>query len=71
MGSKVPASDVWTAMIAYNQSINEAADIWNFPEAAILEIIDYCQKNQELLAKEEAEEIRLSKTWGVGTCAYG
>ncbi|CAN5225853.1 hypothetical protein BH11CYA1_BH11CYA1_29480 [soil metagenome] len=70
MGSKVPASDVWTAMLAYNQTIEEAAAIWNFPPEAIEEILEYCQANQELLAQEEAEELRLSKTWGVGICAY-
>ena len=70
MGRKVPASDVWSAMLANNQTIDEVAAVWNIPNQAVVEIIEYCQANQKLLAEEEAEELRLSKTWGVGICTY-
>jgi len=71
MGSKVPVSDVLAAMQADRQTIEEATAFWNFPREAIVEILAYCEANKDLLAEEEAEELRLSNTWGVGECAYG
>jgi len=70
MGGKVPASDVLAAMTANNQTVEEAAAFWGYPVGAIEEVLLYCQANKELLAREDAEALRLSKTWGVGTCAY-
>ncbi|MDZ7956175.1 hypothetical protein [Nostoc sp. DedQUE09] len=44
-------------MIVNQMSIEEAADNWNLPLAAIEEAIHYCESHQELL-KLEAEEER-------------
>ena len=56
-GRKLLASTVWQDMIANQMSIEEAADNWSLPLAAIEEAIHYCESHQELL-KLEAEEER-------------
>jgi len=56
-GRKLLASTVWQDIIVNQMSIEEAADNWNLPLAAIEEAVRYCESHQELL-KLEAEEER-------------
>lgn len=53
-GRKLPAAAVWIGMQTNNLSTEEAMDNWGLPRATLLEIIDYCESNQELLKMEAA-----------------
>ncbi len=55
-GKRVKASVIYSDMIVNNETVEEAADNWDLPIAAIQEIIDYCQTHQELLKLEAAKE---------------
>jgi hypothetical protein len=72
-GRKLAASAVWTALVANDLTVNEAADSWELPVEAIAEIIEYCEANKALLEMEAAEELRRleEKGIGIGTQAVG
>ena len=56
-GRRLKAFGVWMDMIVNEMTTYEAADNWDLPLAAIEEIIEYCETNQELL-KQEADQER-------------
>lgn len=55
-GRKLLALTIWQDMIANQMSVEETADNWNLPLAAIKEAISYCESHQELLKLEAEEE---------------
>jgi hypothetical protein len=62
-GQKLLASTIWQDMIANKMSVEEAADNWNLPLAAIDEVIRYCESYKDLLKLEaEKEAYKLSFT---------
>ncbi|CAN5205607.1 hypothetical protein BH11CYA1_BH11CYA1_48380 [soil metagenome] len=46
-GRKLPAAAVWSAIQANNLSLEQAMDNWDLSAAAINEIIEYCESNQQ------------------------
>ena len=56
--SRLPASAIWSDLIANNMTVEDAADNWNLPIAAIQEVLLYCELNKELLDFEADEEGR-------------
>jgi uncharacterized protein (DUF433 family) len=64
-GRKLPASAVWAGMRANELTVEEAADDWDLPIAAVREIIEYCDNNKQLLGMEAAEELRLLQEKGI------
>jgi uncharacterized protein (DUF433 family) len=57
-GRKLRASTVWMDMQANEMTLEEAADDWDLPLAAIEEIIRYCESHRQLLSMEAEEERR-------------
>ncbi|NER24638.1 MAG: hypothetical protein F6J96_28845 [Symploca sp. SIO1C2] len=55
-GRKLRAFSVWRDMIVNELSLEEAADNWDLPLAAVSEAIRYCESHQELLKLEAEEE---------------
>ena len=58
---KLPVSRVVESMQANNESIEEAAQAWTLPYAAIEEALDYYRRFRDVIAFDAAEEIALSK----------
>lgn len=57
-GKRIKASVIYSSMIVNNETLEEAADNWDLPLAAIEEVIKYCETHQELLKIEAREERR-------------
>ncbi len=57
-GRRLWVSTVWGGMIANGLTLEEAADNWDLPIAAIEEAIKYCETNQAILAQDAEEERR-------------
>ncbi|BAZ28174.1 hypothetical protein NIES4074_06050 [Cylindrospermum sp. NIES-4074] len=55
-GRKLLASTIWQDMIANEMSLEQVAENWDLPLAAIYEVINYCESHQELLKLEADEE---------------
>lgn len=55
-GRKLLAATVWQDMSSNQMSPEQAAENWDLPLAAIYEVINYCETNQELLKLEADEE---------------
>ncbi|HLO87878.1 MAG TPA: hypothetical protein VK203_23115 [Nostocaceae cyanobacterium] len=55
-GRKLLAATVWQDMSSNQMSPEQAAENWDLPLAAIYEVINYCETNQELLKIEADEE---------------
>lgn len=68
-GRKLPAAAVWTATIANNLSVEQAADNWDLPIEAVREILDYCENNRAFLEMEANEELRRLEEKGIGVAA--
>jgi hypothetical protein len=64
-GRKLLASIVWQDMISNQMSLEEAAENWDLPLAAIHEVIHYCESHQELIKLEAEEEGDRLTTKGV------
>ncbi|MGK7876851.1 MAG: hypothetical protein AB4426_27250 [Xenococcaceae cyanobacterium] len=64
-GRKLRARTVWSDMLVNGDTPSEAADNWNLPLPAILEVISYCETNRELLQQEAEEEHRYLEERGV------
>ncbi len=64
-GRRLLASTVWQDMLLNQLSIDETAENFSLPIAAIHEIIRYCESNQELLKMEAEEERRRLEERGV------
>ena len=55
-GKRIKASVIYSDMIVNKETLEQAADNWDLPLAAIAEIIEYCETHQELLKQEAATE---------------
>ena len=64
-GKRIKASIIYSDLIANNETPAEAAENWDLPLAAITEVIEYCETNQELLKQEAEEGLRLLEAEGV------
>ncbi len=64
-GKRIKASVIYSDIIVNEMTLEEAADNWDLPLAAIEEIIKYCQSHQELLKQEAAEGRRYLEEKGV------
>lgn len=58
-GRKLTAAQVWLDMQANRMTPSEAAENWDLPEEAIVEIGEYCESHGALL-KMEADEEKLA-----------
>ena len=57
-GSRLPASVIWSDLFVNDMTIEEAAENWDLPLAAIQEAIRYCETHRELIKSEAEEEGR-------------
>ena len=64
-GRRLRAYTVWADMIVNKMSTEEAADNWDLPVDAIREIVDYAERNRDLLGMEADEEMRRLQDAGV------
>lgn len=64
-GKRLRPFTVWITMQVEKMSLEEAADNWDLPLAAISEAIAYCKANQELLKFEAEEERRYLEERGI------
>jgi uncharacterized protein (DUF433 family) len=64
-GKRVRASVIYSDMLDNEETPEEAAENWDLPLAAVYEIIEYCQTNQQLLRQEALEERRWLEEKGV------
>ncbi|ELR97821.1 hypothetical protein [Gloeocapsa sp. PCC 73106] len=64
-GKRIKASVIYSDLIVNQMSLEEAADNWELPLAAIDEVIEYCQTHQELLKQEANEGQKLLAEKGV------
>ena len=55
-GRKLLAFTVWNDMIVNELSPEQAADNWDLPLTAMIEVMRYCETHQELLKLEASEE---------------
>jgi uncharacterized protein (DUF433 family) len=55
-GRKLLVSTLWQDMIANQMTIDQAAENWDLPLAAVHEAIQYCETHQDLLKLEAEEE---------------
>jgi len=55
-GRKLLASTVWADKCANGMSVEEAAENWDLPVEAVLEITRYCESHLALLRMEAEEE---------------
>ena len=60
--SRLPAFAIWSDLIVNEMTVEEAAENWDLPMAAIQEALLYCELNKELLAFEADEEGRRLST---------
>lgn len=64
-GRRLLASTVWRDMLANELSLDETATNFSLPLDAIVEVVRYCETNQELLKMEADEERRCLEEKGV------
>jgi uncharacterized protein (DUF433 family) len=64
-GKRIRASVIYADMLVNEETLEEAADNWDLPVAAIYEIIEYCQTNQRLLRQEAQKERRWLEDKGI------
>jgi hypothetical protein len=64
-GRRLLASTVWQDMLANELSLEQTAENFSLPVDAVVEIIRYCEANQELLQMEADEERRRLEEKGV------
>lgn len=55
-GRVLPAAVVFNEMLESGQTPQQAADDWGLPLEAVLECIEYCKENLDLLHDEAVEE---------------
>ena len=58
---KLPASRVVETMQANSQSVEEAAQAWSPPMAAIEEALDYYRRFRDVIEADAADEVALSE----------
>lgn len=64
-GRKQPGPSVWTALKTNNLTLEQAVYNWDLSPAALNEIIEYCELNQDLIQREAAEELRRLREKGI------
>jgi hypothetical protein len=64
-GRRLLASTVWQDMLANELSLDGTAENFSLPVDAVVEIVRYCETNQELLKMEADEERRRLEEKGV------
>ena len=64
-GKRLKAFDVWMDMMVNRETPEEAAENWDLPLDAVMEAIEYCKTNQELLRKEAEQERRYLEERGI------
>lgn len=64
-GRKLPASVVWSGMLANHETREQTGENWELPVAAVDECIRYCESHRELLAAEADEVERFLSEEGV------
>ncbi len=64
-GKKLKAFDVWMDMMVNRETPQEAAENWDLPLDAVMEAIEYCKTNQELLREEAEQERRYLEERGI------
>lgn len=64
-GCRLTAANVWYDMLANKRDIKDTAENWDIPIEAVMEIVRYCEANQELIGMEAEEEKRLLEDHGV------
>ncbi|HEY9680460.1 MAG TPA: hypothetical protein V6C86_02615 [Oculatellaceae cyanobacterium] len=64
-GRKLPAAAVWSEMAVNKLTVEDAMENWDLPKEVILEVLQYCEANKDLLQMEAAEEERLLQEKGV------
>lgn len=55
-GRKLLAATIWRDVIANEMTLEQAAENWDLPLAAIQEALQYCETHQDLLRLEAEEE---------------
>ncbi|MEO0536729.1 MAG: hypothetical protein AAF215_23065 [Cyanobacteria bacterium P01_A01_bin.123] len=55
-GRKLLAATLWQDMLANQMTLEQAAENWGLPLAAIQEAVQYCETHQDLLRLEAEEE---------------
>ncbi|MEM1293504.1 MAG: hypothetical protein AAF329_26600 [Cyanobacteria bacterium P01_A01_bin.17] len=55
-GRRLLAATIWRDLVANALTLEQAADNWDLPLAAIQEAIHYCETHQDLLKLEAEEE---------------
>lgn len=68
-GTRVLAATIWRDMLTNQMTVAEAAEDWDLPEAAVHEIVGWCEANRHLLEMESIEERRHLSTHGVRVAA--
>lgn len=58
-GSRLRASSLCSDMVTNKMTPEESAEDWDLPLAAILEAIEYCRLNKDLIAAEADQDRRL------------
>ncbi len=64
-GRKLTAFGVWSDMMVNGDTLEDTADNWEIPLDAVLEVIEYCETHQELIAAEAESERRYLEERGV------
>ena len=64
-GKKLTAFGLWSDMMVNSETPEEAAENWDVPLAAVLEVIEYCQTYQQLIAEEANSERRYLEERGI------
>lgn len=64
-GRRQRAFTVWMDMLVNNLTLEEVADSKELPIAAVMEAIEYCENNRELLEMEAEEERKRLKEKGI------
>ena len=64
-GRKLLASTLWQDLIANQMTLEQAAENWNLPLAAIHEAAQYCEAYKDLLKLEAEEELYRLQEKGV------
>ena len=64
-GKRLRAFNVWMTMLVEEMTLEETAEDWDLPLAAVEEAIEYCQTHQDLLKREAEEERRYLEERGI------
>ncbi len=70
-GRRLLAADIWRDMVVNDQTVEEAAQEWDIPVAAVEEALRWCEANRPLLAMEAEEERRQLAARGIEVAAPG